>query len=229
MKRRRLPWSRDFDKREPAGLPSRWYRTYGLSRKSGAERAADHQFDDLGIRQFIHRVGADRPAIAKDRERRAKRTHLAACDAEIRTTVVPERLSRSIMSPSHCTSRLDERRRRLVQQQDARIAADRAGDLYFLPRRQIEWRTSAQIDGGDAQRLQSCADHVIARPPPDHAECIERLFHQHEVLRDRQILHQGYFLKRRPDAERISMARNKASDLMAEDRQRASIRPHQAT
>ena len=114
------------------GIGANW-----LGRKRGTQRAADHQFDDLGVRYIVHCVGADCSAVAKNREHRAKGTHLlhAMGDKDHRRAGTLEPFDH-VAEPLHVA--VGQRRGGLVEQQDAQVAADSAGDLYFLPRRQIE-------------------------------------------------------------------------------------------
>ena len=189
----------------------------GLNRKRGAQRAPDHQLNDLRIRHMIHGVGTDCSAVAEDRERRAKGAHFvhAMGDQDYCRAGTLEPFDH-VTEPLHVAFR--QRCGWLVEQQDPRVTADRAGNFYFLSRRQIESaHFRARIDRRDAQRLEPCVDNVVARPPAHHTERIERLLHKQEVLRDREVLYQRYFLERGADSELIGKPRFKARETTAKN------------
>ena len=100
-----------------------------------------------------------------------------------------------------------ERRGRLVEQQDARLAVDGARDLDLLLQGEIELADLVVEIDGEAERVEMAADRIARRRAPDHAGRRRRRVGQQHVVEDGQIGDQGHLLERRLDAERVRGAR----------------------
>jgi hypothetical protein len=91
---------------------------------------------------------------------------------------------------------------RLVEQEQARRAADRTGDLELLARRQVQpVDAGARVDLAEAEFAQHGAHLLFRGAAADHAQPAGGFFHQQEVLRHREVLHEGNFLEGGADAE----------------------------
>ena len=63
---------------------------------------------------------------------------------------------------------------------------------------------------------------------PYHAKSIKWLFHKHEVLRDREILDQRYFLERGTNSKVVGKLHPEPRNFLAKDRDRTGVRPDEA-
>ena len=102
------------------------------------EGAADDHVDDLGVAQSRRPapVAMWRPLRRTVSVSQKARTSRMRC--EMKTMVTPCALEPAMISPEPIDVAAGERRGRLVEQQDARLAEDRARDLDLLPDGEIE-------------------------------------------------------------------------------------------
>ena len=95
-------------------------------------------------------------------------------------------------------------RGRLVEQEDARLAEEGAGDLDLLPDGEVERRATSSRE---VDIVKPSAVEMRARPalsagaPPDEADRIDRRVGQQHVLEDRQVADQRHLLEGGLDAE----------------------------
>ena len=194
-------------------------------------RAADDHLDDLGVaeRRRRRRCAMWRPLRSTVRWSQKARTSRRRC--EMKTIVTPWRLEAGDDLAEPVDVAAGERRGRLVEQQDARLAVDRAGDLDLLLDGEIELadlvargrrRSRARRDAR-ATALSAARRRIM----PVQAD---RRVGQEHVVEDRQVADQRHLLERGLDAEaRGRRAASRSATGLAEDREaaagRAAIRP----
>ena len=110
-----------------------------------------------------------------------------------------------------------ERRSRLVEQQEARLAEDRARDLDLLLNGEIEIADFApQIDVEAETRRNAREPRVRRRRRIMPVAALRRIGQKH-VVEHGQIRHQRHFLKRRLDAVAMRDPRRTQAHLVAEN------------
>ena len=117
-----------------------------------------------------------------------------------------------------------QRRGRLVEHEEARVAQEGARDLHDLTlggaqRRDQAVAVEAKPEAG-SDRLLRVAPH----PPSVEKRATPRLVPDEQRFRDGEAAHQHRFLVDDMDAERVEAARRHAADLRAADADRAAVR-----
>ena len=128
------PSSRGRGPRAPAAR--RAAPAAGLRREDVAVFAADHHLDDFVVGLGAGRVGRDVAGRCGTPCTRRPVRRSRACGARCRAAPGPRRAAASARSKTRSTSADGQRRGRLVEDQDARLAGQRLGDLDHLPARQ---------------------------------------------------------------------------------------------
>jgi hypothetical protein len=194
-----------------------------LRRKDGAELAPDHQFDDLRVGFRSRWIGRDIGAIAEDRAVVGKLRDLvhAVGDVEERQSLLAQALQHDEHFGDICRR---QRRSRLVENENARIAGERLGDLDHLPARQrqiLDQRHRMNVGGaGPGERL--LGDPPL-RAPIDHSEAARRIADA-DVVGDRKIGNERQLLKDADDARAVGRAGRVESDLRAIQDDAAGVR-----
>ena len=120
--------------------------------------------------------------------------------------VVPSARSRSKSAPEPLHVVAGKRRGRLVQQQQARLARDGAGDLDLLLRRQRERpHFGTRVDIVEAEIGEGAPHVLLGLAPPDVPAGSGRLVGQQHVLHDREIADQRDFLIGGLDVEPVGV------------------------
>ena len=123
------------------------------------------------------------------------------------TTVVPFAFSAATIFGEPVDVAPGKGRRRFVQQQDARLAQQRAGDLDLLPHRQVEIAHHLMgRDAANAELAEQFGDHRCAAARPQKTRETGGLVRQQHVLPHRQVGNQREFLERSLDAEPVRVA-----------------------
>jgi hypothetical protein len=116
-----------------------------------------------------------------------------------------------------------QRSRGLVQDQDARLRAQRARDLAELLLRHAERARGTVGVEGQAQAGQQLARAPSPRRPVDAPEQARRLVSQRHVLGDREVREQRRLLVDDRDAQRARLLGRQVGQLLAVERQRAGV------
>ena len=143
-----------------------------LGREDVAVFAADHHLDHFVVGLGAGLVGRDVAAVAEDRALVGKLGDLVHAVRD-----VEERQAFGAQPLQHREDLGDvgggQRRGRLVEDQDARLARQRLGDLDHLPARQRQVLDRAPADGCRRRRRGRAPPRRSAlRPPVDHAEAL---------------------------------------------------------
>ena len=204
-----------------ASLPARG----GLRRKDVAVFAADHQLDHFVVGLGAGLVGGDVAAVA---EHRAFVGELGDLVHAVRD--VEERQALAAQALEHREDLGDvgrgQRRGRLVEDQDARLAGQRLGDLDHLPARQrqvLDQRQRMDVLGAGAR--QRLLGDARAAPRRSIRPKRGRRIADDDVVGDRQVGDQRQFLEDADDAGLVGGGRRGEGHLA---RRRAACAPRRA-
>ena len=186
------------DRRLPA--PGRLCR---LGREGRGQRASDHQLDHPVVGDFVGPEAPHHAAVAQDRQAVAEIPHLLhpVRDEDDRRALGAQP-GEERAEPLHVVA--GERRGRLVQQEQSRLARDGTSDLDLLPGRQRQ-RSHLGV-GVDIVEAESCegAPHLPLRlAPPDVSGGPDRLIGQQHALHDGEIADQRNLLMGSLDSEPV--------------------------
>jgi hypothetical protein len=173
-----------------------------LGREDVPVLAPDHQLDHLVVALRALGEGLDVLAVAEHRADVGERLDLvhAVRDVEDRETVRPQ-------AGEDLVDLLDigggQRRGRLVEDQELRVAAERLGDLNHLAAR--ERKVAHPLHGvhvGTADAGEELAGDLALPPAVDQAEATRRIGDA-DVVGDRQVGHQRQLLEDADDARPV--------------------------
>ena len=147
----------------------------------------------------------------------------------MKTTVTPRRLEPGDDLAQPVDVAAGERRGRLVEQQDARLAVDRAGDLDLLLDGEVELADLVAEVDVEAERIEMARG---PRSPPTRRRIMpvrtDRRVGEEHVVEDRQVPDQRHFLEGGLDAEGVGGARRAEAGRLAVDREVALVGLDQA-
>ena len=187
----------DFDQRRRARFARR-----RLRRKNMTQFAADHHLDDLVVGLRSGEIARDIGAVAKDGALVGKLGDLvhAMRDIEEREPLVAQTLQHH-EDLGHVRRR--QRRRRLVENEDAGFARQRLGDLDHLPARQRQVLDERHgVDVRRARARERLLGDAPLRAPVDQAEPARRIADR-DVVGDRQVGNERQLLEDADDAGAI--------------------------
>ena len=168
--------------------------------------APDHHFDDLVVGLRSGRVGRDVGAVPEHRAFVGELGDLvhAVGDVEERQPF----LAQALENDEHLRDiGGGQRRRRLVENENARIARQRLGDLHHLPARQRQILDQRQrMDVGRAGSLERFLGETPLRASVDHSEAARRIG-DGDVVGDREVGDERQLLKDADDAGAIGGGR----------------------
>ena len=175
---------------------------------------ADHAVDDPALVDGGARFGRDRPAVAEHRDAVADRQHVVE-EMRDEHDAAPGLAQPAQQREQPLDLGRRQRRGRLVQDDDARAGEQHARELdQLLQAERQRAHPRARIDV-DAEALQMLGRAAAHRPPVDQAEPVDRLHAEMDVLRHRQLAHDGKLLMHHADAGRARIARRAKADRPA--------------
>ncbi len=204
MSRRRSAQLRppDLDERRRGRLS----RGGGFGGKTWLELPADHHLDDLVVGLRPREIGRDIGAVAKDGAVVGEFGDLMhpMRDVEEREPLVAQ----SLQDHEHLGDvRRGQRRRRLVENEDTRVARQRLGDLDHLPARQRQIPDERhRVDVRRAGALERLLGDAPLRAPVDQAEALRRIA-DGDVVGDREIGDERQLLEDADDAGAVGGGR----------------------
>jgi hypothetical protein len=185
----------------------------GAGRVLGGDVASDHQLDDFGGRAGALVERLDMPAVAEHRGPVGQRIDLVHAMRDVENGHAL-RLQAREQRIDFLDVGAGQGRSRFVENEELGFLAERLGDLDHLAARQRQIAHAQQridvfaADFGE-QRLRAAS----LRAGVDHAEPLRRRRYRN-IVGDRQVRHQGKFLKDADDAGRgrgggiVELARN---------------------
>ncbi len=197
-------------------------RARGPRWKRRAVLAADHQLDDFVVALRSGGIAGDAPAVAEHRAFVGQLGDLVhpVRDVEQRHAVAAQPLQDGV-DPGHVGRR--QRRRRLVEDQDARLPGQGLGDLDQLASRQRKLLDQCQrMDVLGAGPRQRRFGHAALGTAVDQAEAARRIA-DGDVVGHRQIGDQRQLLEDAGDARRLGRCRRWERDRLAVEQHPAFI------
>ena len=189
--------------------------------------ATDHHLDDFVVGLRAREIARDIGAVAKDGAVVGKLGDLvhAVRDIDERETLVAQSLQ-DHEDPGHV--RRGQRRRRLVQNEDTRVARQRLGDLDHLSARQRQIPDERhRVDVRRAGALQRFLGDAPLRPPVDQSEPAGRVA-DGNIVGDREVGNERKLLEDADDAGAIGGGRQVEGNLVAIKHNASRVRLHDA-
>ena len=181
-------------------------RLLGAGRKGLVDRPADDHLDDLGIGEVGDGSGRNVAAVSEHGEVVAEGAHLAyAMRDEDHGHAIRLEPGDDVAEPVDVTA--GERRGRLVEEKNARLAIDRPGDLDLLLDREVEVANLVVEVDIEAECVEMSAKRDFGGALPDHRRRPNRRIREEHVVENGQIADQRHLLERGLDAKRVRGAR----------------------
>ena len=199
----------------------------GSRRKCLRDRAADDHLDHLLLAEVADRAGRDMAAIAHNCQPIAERANFPhPMRDEDDGHALAFEAGDQVAEPVDVAA--GKSRCRLVEQDQARLAKDSAGDLDLLLHGEIEAaHLGVEVDI-EAQRGEMFAQRRSGPPAADHADRPHRRIGQKHVVQDGQVGDQRHFLEGSLNAECVCDAWRTQACRLAEDLNAASVRQDQS-
>ena len=197
-------------------------------RKCMRQRPPYDHGDDGVVVEVRDRPGGDMCAISQYRHGAAKRAHLPqTMGNEDDRQAAPLEVGDDRAQPVDIAA--GERRRRLVEQKDARLAKDRPGDFDLLLDRQIQpAHLVVERDIGHVERGEMLADELAGPAAANRAQRPHRAVGQEHVVEDGEVLDQSHLLERRLNAALMRRARARQPRLLVEHPETTAVGKRQS-
>ncbi len=202
-------------------------RAWDPRRKHGVVLAADHQLDDFVVGLRPRGEGRNAAAVAKDGAFVGQLGNFVHPMRNVdQSKTVGAKPPQYAIDLGHVSG--GQGRRGFVENQDARLARERLGDLDHLPARQRKVLDECQrmdvIGSGTRERLLGDA---ALRPAIDQAEAARRVADR-DIVGDGEVGDEGQLLKDAGDAGGVGRRRRRERDRRAIEQHPALVGRHHA-